>query len=138
MALIDVTYNPANIRFGQRWLGSCGSYHGFAKFKSCEFGVRALLVLLRTYRFKHRLLTPLHIIERYAPQTENDTKSYVSYVCAFLKVSRTDILSEIQVPLLALAIMYFEQSKSVIVRYGIDLPFILEVMKKYNISYGNN
>lgn len=75
------TYNPGNIRFSEsnEWLGQIGKYKGFVCFASCAYGVRALIILLKNYISKG-FDTPSKIINRFAPSSENDTDSYISFI----------------------------------------------------------
>lgn len=75
------TNNPFNIRYNKDndWQGAVGLCHDFVKFETIEFGIRAGLVLLKNYI--KRGLTIRQIVERYAPPSENDTASYISFVC---------------------------------------------------------
>lgn len=83
--------NPANIRRGSNWKGlvsflvdPCNNQRyydkSFCQFSSLEFGVRALIVLLRTYHYKYKLNTIEKIIHRFAPLCENNTYEYISIV----------------------------------------------------------
>lgn len=74
--------NPLNIRYDPRnkWLGSKKGEKGFCYFSSCPLGYRAALLLLRNYvRKGYKSISA--IIHRWAPDSENDTKSYLDYVC---------------------------------------------------------
>lgn len=79
--------NPANIRKGSNWLGLCAVQKdsAFCQFVSMPFGIRALLVLLRTYRNKYDKVTLREIIHRFAPPTENNTWEYLVFVRNWLK-----------------------------------------------------
>ena len=74
--------NPCNIRYSKlnSWKGQTGHSKGFCKFSSMDYGVRAVLSLLRIYRFHYGLDTIRKIISRYAPPTENKTDYYISFV----------------------------------------------------------
>ena len=76
--------NPANIRFvsSNHWQGQVGQYKGFCKFKTFAFGVRALLYLIRKYRYTYGLKSVEQIIKRFAPENENDTESYITFVAS--------------------------------------------------------
>lgn len=56
--------NPGNIRTGCPWVGIDGKKKdsAFCVFVSMKYGVRALIVTLRTYVCKHRLHTIEQII----------------------------------------------------------------------------
>lgn len=45
-----------------------------------EWGIRAALVIVRTYIRSHHLETPRQIINRWAPPIENHTDRYISFV----------------------------------------------------------
>ena len=74
--------NPGNIRRGQKWVGlrAIQTDPDFDQFSTPEFGIRALCKLLVNYQKKHRTTTIRLIIERYAPNVENDTEAYVQHV----------------------------------------------------------
>lgn len=75
--------NPANIRLGCKWKGlaKVQTDREFCKFNTMEWGVRALLVTLRTYVVKHHLHTVREIITRWAPPSDgNNTETYIKFV----------------------------------------------------------
>lgn len=75
--------NPGNIRKSKEpWLGMAEQQtdKDFIQFVKPEYGVRALVKVLRTYIEKHGLRSPTSIISRWAPPTENDTTSYIESV----------------------------------------------------------
>lgn len=75
--------NPANIRRGCNWKGLTEKQtdREFCQFVTMTWGVRALLVTLRTYVVKHKLHTIQQIIERWAPpQDGNATNRYIEFV----------------------------------------------------------
>lgn len=78
--------NPLNVRYSalNRWQGLVGNEKGFCKFVSLPFGLRAGIITLRTYINKHGLHTVEKIISRWAPTSENNTRSYISYVRSYL------------------------------------------------------
>ena len=71
--------NIFNIRAGGNWLGRTGSKRGFVEFETRAHAIRAWLVLMRTYRQKHRCRTIRKIVTRFAPPGENDTEQYIRY-----------------------------------------------------------
>lgn len=75
--------NPLNIRYNKnnKWVGQRGSLQGFCVFVSLEAGYRAAAKLLCNY-LKGGNKTIRSIISRWAPDTENDTESYINYVCS--------------------------------------------------------
>ena len=74
--------NPGNIRrSATRYKGEVqGSDPDFKCFASPEWGYRAVFVLLHTYRLRHGADTIRRMIERYAPDSENDTAGYIRSV----------------------------------------------------------
>lgn len=86
--------NPGNIDFNPRnkWVGQVGiepvprdnGRPRFAVFSSHEYGIRAIAMLLQTYQDRHDLKTIRQLINRWAPNNENNTNSYVRFVDDFL------------------------------------------------------
>lgn len=79
--------NPLNIRKGIRWQGLATPDNdgAFAVFQSMEWGARAALVLLRNYvkgtnSSKRKYDTLEAIINRWAPECENNTRAYIQRV----------------------------------------------------------
>lgn len=75
--------NPGNIKKSTiSWLGKIDQTDDivFEKFEGMEYGIRALLIILRSYITKHKLTTIEGIIKRFAPSSENDTKAYIKTV----------------------------------------------------------
>lgn len=75
--------NPANIRRGCNWKGLAKTQtdREFCQFDTMTWGVRALLVTLRTYVVKHHLHTVREIITRWAPPSDgNNTEVYIKFV----------------------------------------------------------
>lgn len=52
----------------------------FVQFTSMEWGLRAAIIIIRTY-IRQRFDTPRSIIARWSPPSENCTDKYVSFVC---------------------------------------------------------
>lgn len=79
--------NPANIRCGSSWLGLSKEpkSKSFCTFDDTVFGIRALLVVLRTYHYKHKKNTIAQVIHRFAPLSENNTYAYIANVQKFLR-----------------------------------------------------
>ncbi|MDC7860833.1 structural protein [Pantoea ananatis] len=76
--------NPGNIRWGDEWKGLVPEGQrtdkSFCQFKAPEFGIRAMIIILRNYQSKYGLKTITGIIKRWAPPNENDTQSYIRSV----------------------------------------------------------
>lgn len=83
--MVDITHNVGNIRYNPHniWLGQCGAYKGFCKFINEDYAIRALIILLLRYR-SFGLTDVSGIINRYAPQSENETSVYISIVRRFI------------------------------------------------------
>lgn len=53
----------------------------FVQFKTMQLGIRAALIILRTYVTKHNLRSVREIISRWAPPSDgNATEAYIQYV----------------------------------------------------------
>lgn len=96
--------NPGNIRntgIGWRGLSDMGDRttfqqieNNFCVFREPEWGIRAMAILLRTYKREHNLITPRAIISRYAPAGDNnDVNSYSSALAAALNVDRDSVVN---------------------------------------------
>lgn len=75
--------NPGNIRLsGDKWQGlSPAQTDGaFFQFQTMEYGIRALVKILRKYQDSYGLDTVRGIVNRWAPPVENNTGAYVSAV----------------------------------------------------------
>lgn len=109
--------NPGGIRISSTtWEGeiSSGEYTDFCTFKSLEYGYRALLKLLQNYRIKYNCKTVRDFIERWAPNTENNTEWYIDQVCEYCGWSEQyepDIYNESDMIKFAKAISKMETGK---------------------------
>lgn len=79
--------NPLNIRVGNNWKGEKRpqSDKAFEQFESMQYGVRAGLIILRKYMSGYNGLTEKFntiekMIRRWAPPSENNTRSYIEQV----------------------------------------------------------
>jgi len=106
--------NPGNIRLGDRWQGlvSMQIDKDFCQFRTCEYGIRAMAVILRStyYRKRHRDTVAL-IISAWAPPTENDTDAYQQSVASVLGTGPDDTINlerDITLSLLISAIIKHE------------------------------
>lgn len=88
--------NPGNIDYvpANKWRGQLPPNPAiekrFARFDTPENGIRALAKLLLTYQSKHGLKTVYQVIARWAPPTENNTKSYAAAVSKAMGVAPDD------------------------------------------------
>lgn len=106
--------NPGNIRWGDDWQGlvpeSQRTDKSFCQFKTPEYGIRAMIIILRNYQRKYGLNTVAKIISRWAPPNENDTQAYIGSVAKSVgvtpeqKIDVTD--SRIMIPLLQAIIQH--------------------------------
>lgn len=76
--------NPGNIRWGDDWRGLIPDAErtdkSFCQFISPEYGIRAMIIILRNYQRKYGLKTVTDIINRWAPPVENNTLAYINSV----------------------------------------------------------
>ncbi|PHM73710.1 structural protein [Xenorhabdus kozodoii] len=86
--------NPGNIRHGDQWQGlsSRQTDKSFCQFIAPEYGIRAMLKILRNYERKYGLNTTRQIISRWAPPNENDTESYIAYVCQSVGIASSAVM----------------------------------------------
>lgn len=76
--------NPFNIRYSanNHWVGQLSPVRGFCSFREMRFGLRAAVILVcRHYMCDLCMNNISRIVSRFAPRQENDTDSYVHYVC---------------------------------------------------------
>ncbi|MBQ3926939.1 MAG: hypothetical protein II706_08125 [Bacteroidaceae bacterium] len=77
--------NPGNVRKnGQKWQGMRPYQYDvkFIQFKEMVWGVRALLVTLRTYITRRGCTTVPKIINRWAPKTDGNNTDFYIKACA--------------------------------------------------------
>lgn len=86
--------NPLNIRKGDAWLGMVDNPTDpeFVQFVEMVYGVRAAFIILHRYFTVYRIDTIEGIISRWAPSTENNTKSYIRAVCQRTGLDASDKL----------------------------------------------
>lgn len=75
--------NPANIRHSiSKWQGLRKEQtdRQFCQFVTMRYGIRALVITLRTYVIKYGLYHISEIICRFAPPNENETDKYIAFV----------------------------------------------------------
>lgn len=88
--------NPCNLKYGCDWEGmvenSASIDPVFCVFKSPEWGIRAVVKCLFTYKRAYGLESVRAILTRFAPPTENNLTAYIEDVCSRLGVHRDDVL----------------------------------------------
>lgn len=91
--------NPGNIDYNKNnnWKGQLefdsDMETRFCRFESAEYGIRAIMCLLRTYQRNYHCDSVFALINRWAPDVENDTNSYVKSVCNALGVNANEKVS---------------------------------------------
>lgn len=109
--------NPGNIELNSnKWLGlSQEQTDGrFAQFDEMYYGCRALLKLLSNYYRMYKLNTVKSIINRWAPNNENNTDAYIKSVCTKLGVApnqKIDLTDQETLINLGKAIAFHENGK---------------------------
>jgi|JI6StandDraft_1071083.scaffolds.fasta_scaffold483652_2 hypothetical protein len=87
-------HNPGNIRHGKsEWKGMSADQSGdtaFVTFDAPEWGLRAIVRVLRSYYDRYGLRTIRKMIDRYAPPNENPTAAYIKKVADELGVDPDD------------------------------------------------
>lgn len=123
--------NIFNIRYSSSnsWKGQDGKVKGFCRFKSVEFCVRAMIILLRVYRLKYGLKTIRSIISRFAPDNENDTDSYIGYVSTRMCVGPDYELDTSMDYVRLMKYMALMETG-----YVLNESYVIDIMCGYNIS----
>ncbi|REF27187.1 hypothetical protein BDD26_1934 [Xenorhabdus cabanillasii] len=87
-------HNPGNIRHGDKWQGlrETQTDKSFCQFVSPEYGIRAMLKILRNYERKYGLNAISQLITRWAPPNENNTENYIAYVCNAVGVASSAVI----------------------------------------------
>lgn len=89
--------NPGNIRHGDNWRGMKKNQtdKSFVQFVSPEYGIRAMVKVLRSYR-KRGVVTLEDIIQTWAPTNENNTEAYIKSVMSKTGWSRGHVVAEME------------------------------------------
>ncbi|OKP00078.1 structural protein [Xenorhabdus eapokensis] len=87
-------HNPGNVRHGDKWQGlrDTQTDKSFCQFVAPEYGIRAMLKILRNYERKYGDNTIRQFISRWAPPNENNTESYIAYVCKSVGVTSNAVV----------------------------------------------
>ena len=78
------TCNPGNIRITKdKWQGlrEVQEDKEFFQFKAMKWGYRAMIRTLQNYRKRHGCETIADFIRRWAPPSDNNTVTYIRFVC---------------------------------------------------------
>lgn len=106
--------NPLNIRHndGNKWQGAAGDDGAFVVFETPEYGFRAAMKLVKTYREKYGLYSVADIITRWAPESDNNhTQAYIDYVADKLDKFTFTPVFESEFPALLYYMAEFEGAK---------------------------
>lgn len=93
--------NPGNLRPGDSWKGMLGTNGGFIVFENIGYGIRAMTIDLTSkirngYNTIGYISTPDimgRIINRWAPESENDTSAYIDAVVRSTGMSEGKLLT---------------------------------------------
>lgn len=103
-------HNPGNVRVGENWQGLAARHEmtpeqkkerEFCVFRAPEWGIRAIVVILQTYRRKYGINTIGGVVGKWAPSIENDTAAYIAHVATELGTSPTTPLDTTDPEILA-------------------------------------
>ena len=122
--------NIFNIRAtrGGQWKGQMGTNKGFVEFETREHGIRAWLVLMRTYRRKYRCRTIRSIVTRFAPPSENNTEQYIRHCAKYVTKNDYVVLdSSLDYARLGVAMAKMETDTT------LTMQDIFDVIQKYGI-----
>ena len=120
--------NIFNIRAGAGWVGMTGIRKGFVEFGTREYGIRAWLILMRTYRRRYHCRSIRQIVTRFAPPHENDTAGYIAFCCKEVGVPADEELTGLtQYAQLGKAMAKMETATS------LHPNDVLEVMNQFQI-----
>ncbi|WP_346840158.1 structural protein [Microbulbifer sp. SAOS-129_SWC] len=99
--------NPGNIEAGEPWQGATGDDGRYLVFESPLYGLRALSRTLDTYRSKYGINTVAGIIDRWAPDIENNTAAYIAHVASAVGVAPQEQLQPVhRLPLIAAIVLH--------------------------------
>lgn len=84
-----INNNPTNIRHSvlNKWQGQTGQRKGFCVFSTKTWAFRATAKILFKY-IERGNDTIEKMINAWAPQTENNTEAYITYVCKKTHIER--------------------------------------------------
>ncbi|WP_338885392.1 structural protein [Xenorhabdus sp. TH1] len=119
-------HNPGNIRHGDKWQGlrDIQTDKSFCQFVAPEYGIRAMLKILRNYERKYGDNTIRQFISRWAPPNENDTESYIAYVCQSVGIASSAVVDVENVAMMSRLV------KAVIQMENGQQPYSDEIIKQ--------
>ena len=106
--------NPGNIRITKdKWQGlrEVQEDKEFFQFKEMKWGYRAMIRTLQNYRKRHGCETIADFIRRWAPPSENNTMTYIRFVCEKMGVPSVfvpNVENKAAMCMFAYAISFFE------------------------------
>ena len=106
--------NPGNIRITKdKWQGlrEVQEDKEFFQFKAMKWGYRAMIRTLQNYRKRHGCETIADFIRRWAPPSENNTVTYIRFVCEKMGVPSVfvpNVENKAAMCMFAYAISFFE------------------------------
>src|ERR1700677_4196197 len=94
--------NPGNIRLSQiKFQGEVpGTDPAFKTFSCAHYGIRAIAKILLTYYNNYGLNNVAQLINRWAPDNENDTSAYVDDVARWCGFTTSQTLDLTDAPVL--------------------------------------
>lgn len=110
--------NPGNIRITKdKWKGLREEQTDkeFFQFVSMPYGYRAMLRTLQNYRKRHGCETIADFIRRWAPPSENNTMTYIRFVCETMGVPSVwvpNVEDKASMCMMAYAIGYYENGEA--------------------------
>lgn len=88
--------NPGNIRrSADNWKGLSEKQNdkSFFQFTAPRWGIRAMARILKNYARLYRISTIDGVVQRWAPNTENDTEAYAKFISSETGLSRTQFIN---------------------------------------------
>ncbi len=122
--------NPFNIRISDNpWIGkkTPSKDKEFEQFHSLVYGLRAGFVLLKNYINNYHLNTPRKILNRFAPEQENDLRSYMFFVSTYLDLDKEIKFGDSYFCLLVQAILQYESE------YKISPAYINQLIYQFKL-----
>ena len=124
-----INNNPANIRrSSSHWLGLLPVQRDreFCQFSHIRFGIRAFIILCKTYRRKYGVVTIPQFLNRFAPLSENDTLAYIKYC---LKYCGFEVFhNDEDYAVFACAIFWYES------KFTCTDSYVLDVMSQFRLK----